>query len=144
MTENRHYRPTFEITLAGAKAAIVGALGEAERQGVAITAAVVDAGGHLFALSRMDMVHAGTVAVAQAKANTAVMFKRPSTQFADALKAGNSAMLGIPNVIALPGGIPLKAGDSVVGAIGISGASPDVDEAIAKAGAAAFETAGGQ
>lgn len=125
------------VSLAGAERALAAARKEAEGRGVAVTIAVLDRGGHQVALNRMDGVHAGTVAVAIAKATTAVLFNRPTAALA-AAAASNVALLSLPNMTPLPGGVPLVAGGGLAGAIGISGAPPDVDDAIAQAGAAAF------
>jgi glc operon protein GlcG len=126
------------IALAGAEAAIAAARSEATRRGVAVSVAVLDRGGHPVALARMDGIHIGTVAVATGKAKTAILYNRATSALAAALVSGGTGLLSLPDVIALPGGLPLLAGGAVVGAIGVSGAAPDVDEAIATAGASAL------
>ncbi len=127
------------VTLAGAEAAIAAARAEAASRGLAVTIAVLDRGAHLVAFNRMDGVHAGTVAVAIAKAKSAALYNRPTAGVATALAGGNTALLTLPDLIALPGGIPLATAAGLAGAIGVSGAAPDIDEAIAAAGAAAFK-----
>lgn len=129
----------LSVSLAGAETAIAAARAEAGRRGVAVTVAVLDRGGHLVSLARMDGIHIGTVAVATAKAKTAILYNRPTGALAAAFAAGNSALLSLPELIVVPGGLPLKAGDELAGAIGVSGAAPDIDEAIALAGAEAFK-----
>ena len=93
------------------------------------------------AFARLDGIHVGTVAVSIAKAKTAALYNRASSALSTGLAGGNTALLSLPDAILLPGGLPLAAGGVLVGAIGISGAAPDVDEAIAAAGVAAFSGA---
>jgi glc operon protein GlcG len=129
---------TRTVTLAGAEAAIYAARAEASGRGLAVTIAVLDRGGHVVAQARMDGIHVGTVAVSIAKARTAVLYNRPTSALAAAFAGGNTALATLPELVLLPGGIPLVVGTSLVGAIGVSGAAPEVDDAIAAAGAAAF------
>lgn len=126
------------VTLAGAEAAIAAARSEAAGRGVAVTIAVIDRGGHVVAQARMDGIHIGTVAVSIAKARTAVHYNRPSAVFAATFADGNAALATLPELVPFPGGIPLTTASGLAGAIGVSGAAPDIDEAIAAAGAAAF------
>jgi glc operon protein GlcG len=105
----------------------------AGKAGVRVSLAVTDDGGHLLGFLRMDGVHTATVDVANAKARCAAAFRRPTRLFAEQLAQGNMALLTIPGLITLPGGLPLTLSDHVVGAVGVSGASPDVDETIATA-----------
>lgn len=130
--------PANTIGLSGARLVLAAARSEAEGRGLAVTIAVVDRGGHLVLLERMDGIHLGTVDVSQAKARTAVHFARPTADLNLALANGNLALLGLP-IMPLPGGRPLRAAGAIVGAIGVSGAAPDVDEAIALAGARVLE-----
>lgn len=105
----------------------------AGKAGVRVSLAVTDDGGHLLGFLRMDGVHTATVDVANAKARCAAAFRKPTRLFAEQLAQGNMTLLTIPGLITLPGGLPLTLSDHVVGAVGVSGASPDVDEAIAAA-----------
>jgi uncharacterized protein GlcG (DUF336 family) len=125
------------VTLSGAEAAMSAARAEAGARGVAVTIAILDRGGHVVAQTRMDGVHVGTVAVSIAKARTAIHYNRPTAALAAAF-ASNAAIGTLPELVPFPGGIPLTTTRGLAGAIGISGAAPDVDEAIAAAGAAAF------
>lgn len=109
----------------------------ARAAGVRVSLAVVDDGGHLLGFARMDGVHTGTVKVAQAKARCAAGFRKPTREMAQSLAAGMSALLTLPGSLPIPGGVPIRLGEQVVGAIGVSGASPDTDDEIAKAGEAA-------
>ncbi len=127
------------LTLKAAQAILAGAQAEAMARGVAVSAAVLDAGGHLLAFARMDAVHLGTIDVAIAKARSAAYFRKPTSAFAQSLADGATGLLAIPNLLPVEGGVPLLRADKVVGALGISGASSQIDHAIALAGAAALE-----
>ena len=129
---------TSTVTLAGAEAVIAAARAEAVSRGVAVTIAVLDRGGHIVAQARMDGIHVATVPVSIAKARTAVHYNRPTSALATSFAGGNAALATLPDLVPLPGGIPLIAPSGLAGAVGVSGAAPDVDDAIANAGAAAF------
>ena len=133
-----HVEPQLILTQRGCQAVLEGAEARARTLGLAFTIAIVDHGGHLLLFSRMDGVHLGTVDIAIAKARCALQFKRPTRIFAEALAAGSVAFTTLAGVTPLPGGIPLAANGSVVGAIGVSGAAPEQDEEVAAAGAAAL------
>jgi len=138
MTKQPHAAAAFVLTLAGAEAAVAAARDEAARRAVKVSIAVVDRGGYLVSLARLDGIHVGTVAVATAKAKAAVLYNRPTATFGAGVAAGNTALLTLPDLVAFPGGLPLHHEGILVGAVGVSGAAPDVDEAIAAAGVAAF------
>ncbi len=99
-----------------------------------VVIAILDAGGHLISLRKMDGTQVGSVEVAQAKAKTAVFFKRPTKVFQESVAAGNVHVLSLPNVTAVEGGLPIYIDGIVVGAIGISGVTSDQDGIIAAAG----------
>ncbi len=99
-----------------------------------VVIAILDAGGHLIYLKKMDGTQIGSVEVAQAKAKSAVYFKRSTKVFEDAVKGGNSHILNLPNAIPVEGGLPIFKGDTIVGAIGISGVTSAQDGIIAEAG----------
>ena len=138
MTAAPHTATVVSLTLAGAEAAVSAAKAEAARRGLSVTIAVLDRAGHLVSLARLDGIHIGTVAVATAKAKTAALYNRPTAALSAGLAGGNTALLTLPDLVALPGGLPLAVDGALVGAIGVSGAAPDVDEAIAAAGVAGF------
>jgi glc operon protein GlcG len=128
----------LHLTLAGAEAVVASARGAAERQNLALTIAVVDTGGHLISLARLDGARIGTIAIAIEKARTAAFSGQPTSTFQAALEAGATAILSISEMLAMAGGVPLLVGQTPVGAIGVSGAAPEVDEAIAAAAALSF------
>jgi glc operon protein GlcG len=129
------------LTLKAAKAIASAAETEANKRGSTVVIAVVDDGGHLLLLERLDNTQVASVEVAIGKARTAAIFRRPSKDFEDQIKSGRAASLVLPGATPLQGGIPILVEGKVVGAIGVSGNTPQEDEDIAKAGAAATEEA---
>lgn len=129
------------LTLKAAKAIASAAEMEANKRGSTVVIAVVDDGGHLLLLERLDNTQVASVEVAIGKARTAAIFRRPSKDFEDQIKNGRAASLVLPGATPLQGGIPIFVEGKVVGAIGVSGNTPQEDEDIAKAGAAATEEA---
>ena len=103
-----------------------------------VVVAIVDDGGHLISLERMDGTQKGSVQVAQQKARTAILFKRPTKAFEDMVLQGRPVMMTMPDVICLEGGVPLIRDGVHVGAIGISGVKSSEDGIVAAAGAAAL------
>jgi glc operon protein GlcG len=102
---------------------------------------VVDDGGNLIALERLDGTFAAGANISIGKARTAALFKRPTRAFEDIIKNGRTAMVALPDFTPLQGGIPIVVGEEVVGGIGVSGAaSAQQDEEFALAGAAAAKT----
>ena len=131
--------PTREVlTLTVARSIADAAEAEAQRRGATVVIVVVDDGGHLLVLHRLDDTQVASVEVGVAKARTAAIVRRPSKVFEDQVKAGRIAALALPGAAALQGGIPIVHHGRVVGAIGVSGNTPREDEDIAKAGAAVF------
>jgi uncharacterized protein GlcG (DUF336 family) len=102
---------------------------------------VVDDGGHVMLLERLNDTQVASVDVGIGKARTAAIFRRPSKVFEDQIRDGRVASLALPGATPLQGGVPLIVNDRVVGAIGVSGNTPQEDEDIAKAGAAALPAA---
>jgi len=129
------------LTLEAARAVAGAAEAEAIRRGATVVIAVVDDGGHVVLLERLDDTQVASVEVGIGKARTAAIFRRPSKVFEDQVRDGRVAALALPGATPLQGGVPLEAGGVVVGAIGVSGNTPQEDEDIAKAGAAALAAA---
>jgi glc operon protein GlcG len=134
------------LTLDGAKSVAAAALEHARSKsapGAAV--AIVDAGGTLIYLERLDGTFLNASEISTGKARTAVLFGKPTRVFEDLVNKGRYAMLDVPAVAPftpLQGGVPITVGGKVVGAIGVSGAaSAAQDDEIASAGAAAFEAA---
>ena len=127
-----------ELTLALAKQLMASAEAEAARlnaPGGAI--AIVDDGGHLVMLERLDGTFPAASAVSTEKARTAAVFRMPTENLENAIKSGRNALLGVALMTPLQGGVPIVVGGRVVGAVGVSGAaSAAQDTEIAKAIAA--------
>lgn len=123
------------LNLDGARKIAAAAEAEAKKNNWNVVIAVVDDGGNLLYLQRMDGTQTGSIQVAIDKARTAQAFKRPTKVFEDAIAGGRNAILGLNGALPLEGGLPVKVGDQVVGAIGVSGVTAPQDGQIAKAGA---------
>jgi glc operon protein GlcG len=129
------------LTLGVAKKLAAAAEAEARKRGATVVIVVVDDGGNLILLERLDDTQVASVEVGIGKARTAAIFRRPSKVFEDQVKNGRVAALALPGATPLQGGIPITVDGKVIGAIGASGNSPQEDEEIALAGAAATATA---
>src|SRR3954447_958298 len=124
------------IDTAGADAIVRAAEEFAAAKGYRVVIAVVDASGELLQLGRTEDAQVASSRVAVDKARTAAIFVRPSREIEQQVSDGRLGALALHGAAALTGGIPLKVGDEVVGAVGTSGETPDEDEAISIAGAA--------
>ncbi|HXV83139.1 MAG TPA: heme-binding protein [Candidatus Binatia bacterium] len=134
------------LTLDGAKRVIAAAAAKAKSKnapGGAI--AVVDEGGNLVAVERLDNTFAAGANISIGKARTAALFKRPTKAFEDIINKGRTAMATLPDFTPLQGGIPIIVDGQVIGAVGVSGAaSAEQDEELAIAGANALATISAQ
>ena len=130
------------LTLAGAEKVIAAAKADAKKNNEGGVIAVVDDGGNLMALERIDGTFAAGANISMGKARTAVLFKKPSKFFEDVVNKGRTAMVALNDFTPLQGGIPIIVEGQVVGGVGVSGAaSAAQDEAVAIAGAAALSNA---
>jgi len=129
------------LTLEAADKIAAAAEAEAKKRNATVVIVVVDDGGYPLVLKRLDDTQVASVDVGIGKARTAAIFRRPSREFEEQIKNGRVASLVLPGATPLQGGVPLIANGKVVGAIGVSGNTPQEDEDIALAGAAAFEAA---
>jgi len=126
------------ISIAVAKQIASAAEAEAVANGWPVVIAILDPGANLVLLHKLDHTQLGSVAVAQAKAQTAVKFKRPTKSFEEALTAGGGGLkwLAINDLCPVEGGLPLIQNGEVIGAIGVSGVLSNQDAQVAAAGAA--------
>ena len=125
------------LTLDGAKRIAAAAEQKAKVEGARVVIAVVDEGGSLLLLERLDDTQIASVNVGIDKARTAAIYRRPSKVFEDQVKNGRVSALALHGAVALQGGIPIVVAGKVIGAIGVSGETPGQDEEIALAGASA-------
>src|SRR3989440_12614657 len=128
------------LNLDGAKKAIAAAVDYAKKNNApGAVIAVVDEGGNLMALERLDGTFAMGATISIGKARTAVLFKKPTRFFEELINKGRTAMTAVDGFTPLIGGIPIVIDGQVVGGIGVSGAaSANQDEELALAGAAVF------
>jgi uncharacterized protein GlcG (DUF336 family) len=119
-----------DLRLATAKTIAEEAVAACAAKTYAVSAVVVDRDGETIVEMRGDNAGIATVENARRKAYTSVAFKEKTSDYAKKLEDPNSVVhqqVTLPNVIAIPGGVPIKAGDDIVGGVGVSG-SPGVDE----------------
>jgi glc operon protein GlcG len=126
------------LTLDIAKQVAAAAAAEAAANKWTVVIAILDDGGNLMYLERIDDTQIASIQVAQAKARSAVGYKRPTKVFEDAVAGGRTAILSLPDALPVEGGVPLILNGRVVGAIGVSGVTSQQDGQIAQAGAAAI------
>lgn len=123
------------LTAADAQRITEAAEAKAMAEGWNVVIAILDDGGHLISLKRMDGVQIGSIEVAQAKAKSAVFFKRPTKVFEDVMKGeGGSRIATLPNAVGVEGGLPIFKDGIIVGSIGVSGVTSAQDGIIAEAG----------
>lgn len=119
-----------------AQTLIRAAVADATRRGWAMNIAVYDSGAHLVAFLRMDGAQLASIAIAEHKARTAVVYRRATHVFEDAVdKSHYNYILSLDDVIASRGGIPLVDHGKIIGAIGCSGGTGSQDESICAAAA---------
>ena len=126
------------LTLSGARTIVAAAEAEATRRGLGVVIVVVDDSGTVIELTRMDAAQIASVNVGIGKARTAAIYRRPSRVFEEQIRDGRVAALALADATPLQGGVPIFIDGKVVGAVGVSGDSPQVDEDIAIAGAKAI------
>jgi uncharacterized protein GlcG (DUF336 family) len=128
------------LTLEGAKQIAAAAQAEAQKNNWRMVIAIVDDGGHLIYLERMDGVQVASVVVAQEKAQCAIRFKRPTKALEDAVAGGRIVVMKLAGAIPVEGGVPIVVDGEFLGAIGVSGATSAQDGQVAAAGLAALVT----
>jgi glc operon protein GlcG len=130
------------ISLERAQTAINAVVAEANKRDWKMNIAVVDSGGNLVAFQRMDGAMLASIQIAEHKARAAVIFRRETKVFENAIQVNNLHYLATLNdVIASRGGIPLIENDTLIGGIGCSGGTDSQDEIVCRAGVAAIHQA---
>jgi len=126
------------LTLAGARKVIAGAVAYAHENQTTGVIAVVDDGGNLVAVERLDGTFPAGANISIGKARTAALFKKPTSVFEKIVNDGRTAMTALADFTPLQGGVPIEVDGQIVGAVGVSGAkSAAQDEELALAGARA-------
>ena len=134
-----HLREARALTLDGAKAMAAAAERFARSGGGRVAIAVVDAAGGLMLFLCLDETQPGSQEISILKARTAARYHRSTKALEDGIASGRAALLSLPGIIALEGGIPIRGGGRIVGAIGVSGMASAQDGEVAAAGLAALE-----
>jgi glc operon protein GlcG len=124
---------------AGAKTVLQAAEESAQRRNSPSAIAVVDPAGDLLAFQRMDRVRPASADLAIEKARTAARLQRPTAEIEDNINYGRTAFV-TADIMALRGGVPIRANGEVVGAIGVAGLSKETDTEIANAAAGALSS----
>lgn len=130
------------ITLDQAKRVMAAAELEAAKNTWQVAVTILDSGGNIVMIHRIDNAQLSAVTLSEGKARTALEFKRPSKALDDAIAGGGAGLrlLAVKNITPLEGGIPVVVDGRIVGAIGVSGALSSQDEQVAKAGSDALPT----
>jgi glc operon protein GlcG len=114
---------------------------EAKKHNWPVAITIVDNAGFLVAFHRLDNTQLGSIDIAQGKARTSALFRRPSKYFEDAIAQGGAGLRSLSTgVMPIEGGLPIIKDGTVIGAIGVSGVKPTEDGQVARAGLAALET----
>ena len=129
-------RPSYggQIMIDDAKKIAAGALAEAKKNGWNVAIAVLDNHGMLIYYEMMDDTQTSSATIAIEKGRTAAMFRRPSKAFEDVVSKGRIAVLGLPGVTPVQGGLPIVVNGKIVGGVGVSGVNSDQDEQVSQAG----------
>jgi glc operon protein GlcG len=127
----------MSINLETAKKAAAAAVAEARKNNWTMAVAILDTGGYLVYLEKMDGTQTGSVDVSIEKARSAVLFRRPTKVFQDSVATGGegSKFLRLTGAVPIDGGFPIIMDGKIIGAIGVSGGAGDQDGRCGKAGA---------
>ena len=127
------------LEAADVKAIAAAAEAEATKQGWAVTVAIVDDGGHLLHLHRLDGAAPVSAHIAPAKAHSAALGRRDTKGYEDMINQGRYAFLSVPTIEGmLEGGVPIMKDGQCIGAVGVSGVKAPEDAQVARAGVAAL------
>jgi glc operon protein GlcG len=133
-------RSKHVLTSDDARQIVSAARAEAEKNGRKVSIAVVDDGGYLLALERLEGAFPHSAELAVSKARTAAVMRLPTKTLEDMVKE-RPGLLTMPGLTRVQGGLPIKVGDECIGAVGVSGATSEQDEQVAASGALAITAA---
>ena len=134
-----HLRQLHALTLEAAQAMAAAAERFALARSWTVAIAVVDAAGGLILFHCLDGTQPASQDIAVLKARTAARLHRPTKALEEGIAGGRTALLSVPGMLALEGGVPIRVDDQVVGAIGVSGMASAQDAEVAAAGLAALQ-----
>jgi len=121
----------YELTLSTALELVNYGLQLSKDRNLALSIAVVDKSGNLLTFARMDNAGLITIDVAINKAKTSAYIKAPSKAMEGIINSGELSLTTIPNILPIQGGVPVIYNDEVIGAIGVSGSTGEIDNEIA-------------
>lgn len=121
------------ISLEAARKILEAGIRDAQGRNLAMAVAVVDTAGNLVAFGRVDGTQTASLGIALEKAKTAVAFRRPTKAFEDGLAAGRTALLALPGIMPIEGGLLILQENRIVGAVGVSGGTAAEDGQVAAA-----------
>jgi len=127
------------LTLEDCKKISAAAEAEARNNNWSVCIAILDDGGHLLHLVRMDGATPANARIALGKGRTAAETRRSTAMWEERIKGGRLSMLKMPGVTPVQGGLPIVVEGTCIGAVGVSGVQSHEDEQIAKAGIAALD-----
>ena len=122
------------LTLDDAKIIAAGAEAEAKRNEWPVVIVIVDDGGHLLYLQRLDHTQFGSINVAIEEARAAIAFRRPTKIWEENIAEGRLRYLNLPGALPIEGGLPITVNNQFVGAIGVTGVRSFEDAQVAQAG----------
>jgi glc operon protein GlcG len=127
------------LAIEAARKAMAAAEAEASRNNWGVAIAILDSGGHLVMLHRLDSTQIASIRIAEGKARTALEFRRPTKALEDTVAGGGAGLrlLSLEGVYPLEGGVLIQSEGKIVGAIGVSGVLSSQDAQVARAGAEA-------
>jgi len=123
------------LGLVEAKKIAEAAEAEAVKNKWPVAIAIVDEAGNLVHFAKLDGTQIGSINIALGKARTAALLRRPTAALEEAVKGGRTVLLAVEGILPLEGGVPIKTGDQVIGAVGVSGVTSAQDAQVAEAGA---------
>jgi uncharacterized protein GlcG (DUF336 family) len=134
-----HLRQLHALTREAAQAMAAAAERFALARAWTVAIAVVDAAGGLILFHSLDGTQPASQEIAVLKARTAARLHRPTKALEEGIAGGRTALLSVPGMLALEGGVPIRVDDQIVGAIGVSGMTSVQDAEVAAAGLAALQ-----